>query len=173
MRRRWVLVLLPLLVPAACGSGPADADELASRAASIGVDPDVVYAVSLDGFEPASQSVGVYGDAGFSVAYTSPAGGFAQLTTDPRGGTDAGCVAVDDQRECVAVHDGVAVRLSAAGDAVDEDTLRAAVEGAHPPSADELAALFADVPDGGEPVDRGDLPPVGDGAPVDPEGAAG
>lgn len=173
--RRRVLLLLPLLTLTACGSsGPADADELAARAASIGVDPDVVYAVSLDGFAPASQSAGVMGDAGFGVAYTAPDGRMAMLTTDPRGAADPGCVVAGDQHECVAVHDGVAVRLSAAADAVDEETLRAAVEGAHAPSADELAALFADAPDGGgAPVERGDLPPSGDGAPIDPEGAAG
>ncbi|RIQ22040.1 hypothetical protein, partial [Jiangella rhizosphaerae] len=155
--RRWVLVwLLPVAVSlAACGSGPADADELAQRAASVGVDPEVVYAVSLDGFEPVSQSVGVSGEAGFSAAYVSDAGELAMLTTDPRGAADTGCAVVDDQHECVAVHDGVAVRLSAAAGAVDEETLRAAVEGAHPPSADELAALFADAPGGGAPVDRG------------------
>lgn len=177
---RWVLPL-GVLVVAACGAEPAEpasGDELAGRAASIGVDPDVVYAVALDGFEPASQSAGVSGDAGFSVAYTSPAG-MVMLTTDPRGGTDTGCVAAGGQQECVAVHDGVAVTLSAAADVVDEDALRAAVAGAHPPSSDELAALFASVPDGGDegggggPVERGDLPPEGDGAPLNPEGAAG
>jgi hypothetical protein len=51
------------------------------------------------------------------------------------------------------------------------------VEDAHPPSADELAALFATIPSGGgaPPVERGDLLPSGDGAPVDgaETGAAG
>ncbi|TDD71988.1 hypothetical protein E1262_04530 [Jiangella aurantiaca] len=190
--RRWVLVLLlpPAVSLAACASGPADADELADRAASVGVDPEVVYAVSLDGFEPVSQSVGVYGEAGFGVAYASSDGGMAMLTTDPRGMTDADCRAADgctpdgdgwyrvsgDQHEYVALHDGVAVALEAPVEAVDEDTLRSAVAGAHPPSADELAALFEQVPDGGgAPVERGDLPPAGDGAPVDSggSGAAG
>ncbi|PZF83442.1 hypothetical protein [Jiangella anatolica] len=173
MRFRWLVVLLlPLL--AGCGSSEAaDAGELADRAASIGVDPDVVYAVSLDGFAPASQSTGVVGDAGFGVAYTSPSGGLVMLSTDPHGGADAGCVAAGGQQECVAVHDGVAVRLTAAADVLDEETLRAAVEDAHPPTSDELAALFADAPSGGAPVERDDLPPSGDGAPIDPEGAAG
>ncbi|WP_116947075.1 hypothetical protein [Jiangella endophytica] len=173
---RWVLVVALFAVPA-CGSEsgePASGEELASRAASIGVDPEAVYAVSLDGFEPASQSVGVSGEAGFSAAYVSADGGVAMLTTDPRGGTGTGCVVAGDQRECVAVHDGVAVTLSAGADVADEDTLRAAAEGAHPPSADELAELFEAVPDGdGAPVERGDLPSSGDGAPLDPEGAAG
>ncbi|MBB5788212.1 hypothetical protein [Jiangella mangrovi] len=174
---RWV-VPLGVLMMAACGSEsaePASDDELSSRASSIGVDPDVVYAVSLDGFEPASQSVGVSGEAGFSTAYVSAAGGMVMLTTDPRGGTDPGCVAAGDQQECVAVHDGVAVTLTAPAGVADEETLRAAVEDAHPPSSDELDALFASVDggDGGSPVERGDLPAEGDGAPLDPEGAAG
>ncbi|SDU88528.1 hypothetical protein [Jiangella alkaliphila] len=169
---RRLVVPLAVLVVAACGSEPADGDELASRAASIGVDPDAVYAVSLDGFEPASQSVGVSGDAGFSTAYVSPEGGIAMLTTDPSGGADAGCVVAGDQHECVAVHDGVAVTLSAPVELVDEDTLRAAVDDARPPNAEELDELLPGV-DGGTPVERGDLPPSGDGAPLDPEGAAG
>lgn len=172
--RRWGPLLL-LASLAACGSEsgePASADAVAERAAAVGVDPKVVYAVSLDGFEPASQSVGVSGDAGFSTAYVSPDGGIAMLTTDPRGGADAGCVVAGDQHECVAVHDGVAVTLSAGADVADEETLRAAVEDAHPPTAAELDELFPGV-DGGAPVERGDLPPAGDGAPLDPEGAAG
>ncbi|TDC49170.1 hypothetical protein E1212_18925 [Jiangella ureilytica] len=173
---RWV-VPLGVVTVAACGSAAADADELASRAAAIGVDPDVVYAVALDGFEPVSQSVGVSGDAGFSTAYVSAEGGVVMLTTDPRGATSTGCGVSGEQQECVAVHDGVAVTLTAPAGVVDEDALRAAVAGAHPPSSEELAALFASMPadggDGGGPVERGDLPAEGDGAPLDPEGAAG
>lgn len=176
VKRRWILLVPVLPFAAACGSEAAASDaELADRAASVGVDPEVVYAVSLDGFAPASQSAGVHGDAGFGIAYTSPAGGTAMLTTDPSGTAGPGCVSSGGQHACVAVHDGVVVTLSAPADAVDEDTLRAAVEGAHRPTADELAALFEAAPDGGEPVERGDLPPAGDGAPIDgaETGAAG
>ncbi|TDE02417.1 hypothetical protein [Jiangella asiatica] len=200
--RRWTLLLsgLSVLALAACGTesaaGPAPADQLADRAAEIGVAPEMMYAVSLDGFAPAWQSIGVHGDSGYNAAYVSTDGAVAMLTVDPRGMTDADCparplataadpaAAVEctaegdgwyrvsgDQHEYVAVHDGVAVALGAGVGTVDREALADAVAGAHPPTADELDELFP--PErgdpGGAPVDRGDLPAEGDGAPINYE----
>jgi hypothetical protein len=58
-------------------------------------------------------------------------------------------------------------------DASPADLLTAAKK-VHVPSVAELEQLFSDVPKTpGEPVERGDLPEDGDGAPIDPTGLGG
>ncbi|MYZ39069.1 MULTISPECIES: hypothetical protein [unclassified Streptomyces] len=71
--------------------------------------------------------------------------------------------------------DGPVVRLSAERATVDRETLRRAVESAHPATDTELDALLPEQTAPASPVERGDLPPVGDGAPNNsvPEGASG
>lgn len=204
MSRRRIAFMFVLLVAAgpaaACGeesaASPAPDDLLAERAAQIGVSPEVIYAVSLDGFTPAWQSIGPYGESGYNAAYVSPDGGLAMLTVDPRGMTDTDCpqrplatagasadvecTADDtgwyrvsgDQHEYVVVHDGAAVALSAGVGAVDRDALADAVADAHPPTTDELEELFPPERDSdrGESVERGDVPAEGDGAPLNPDG---
>ena len=55
------------------------------------------------------------------------------------------------------------------------EDLKAAAQAAHVPSAAELEFLFSDAPElpTGPPVERGDLPENGDGAPIDEPGPGG
>lgn len=84
------------------------------------------------------------------------------------------------QHEYAVPEDGHLVRISAATAAVDRDTLRAAALAAHRPTDAELAVLLPprhhdkpQPPPDGMPIERGDLPPVGDGAPNNEVGASG
>ncbi|WP_413254428.1 hypothetical protein [Streptomyces europaeiscabiei] len=84
------------------------------------------------------------------------------------------------QHEYAVSEDGHLVRISAATAAVDRDTLRAAALAAHRPTDAELAVLLPprhhdkpQPPPDGMPIERGDLPPVGDGAPNNEVGASG
>lgn len=85
------------------------------------------------------------------------------------------------QHEYAVPQDGHVVRIGAATAAVDRDVLRAAALAAHRPDDAELAALLPHPhhdgkptrPHDGMPVERGDLPPVGDGAPNNDVGASG
>ncbi|MEV6652070.1 hypothetical protein [Streptomyces sp. NPDC051219] len=68
------------------------------------------------------------------------------------------------------------VRLSADTARVDRETLRVAARSAHPADEAELDDLLPEAPgaaSGGQPVERGDLPPVGDGAPDNEGGTSG
>jgi hypothetical protein len=71
--------------------------------------------------------------------------------------------------------DGHVIRLVGDADRLDRAVLRAAAEAVHRPDAEELTALLPPAPEGSatEPVERGDLPPVGDGAPDNEVGASG
>ncbi|PSL03262.1 hypothetical protein CLV30_108174 [Haloactinopolyspora alba] len=120
MARRWlwsVLFVCVLALPG-CGDDAEVQQELADRAAEIGVSAELIRVVDLPDHQPAWQSV------------SAPAG------------------------------------------AVDAETLRQAVEGAHAPDAGELEELFPAEhrPPERTPVERGDLPPHGDGAPQNPDG---
>jgi hypothetical protein len=90
------------------------------------------------------------------------------------------------QHEYAVQRAGNVVRISAATAAVDRDVLRAAARAAHRPTDSELACLLppprhstvpregkTPLPADGTPVERGDLPPVGDGAPDNEVGASG
>ncbi|MFG6503392.1 hypothetical protein [Microbacterium sp. P05] len=58
-------------------------------------------------------------------------------------------------------------------DAPSADLL-AAAEAAHVPSEGQLELLFSDAPEApATPVERGDLPENGDGAPIQPTGPGG
>ena len=83
-----------------------------------------------------------------------------------------------DQHEYAARRDGLDVRVAAASVVLDAEELRLAAVGSHVPTANELDALIPPEATGDEtrpgtgdaPVERGDLPPVGDGAPINPDG---
>ncbi|WRZ54552.1 hypothetical protein OG622_12310 [Streptomyces sp. NBC_01314] len=84
------------------------------------------------------------------------------------------------QHEYAVPEGGHLVRISAATAAVDRDVLRAAALAAHRPTDAELAALLPPChhdrpphPHDGMPTERGDLPPVGDGAPDNEVGTSG
>ncbi|GHC47588.1 hypothetical protein [Streptomyces flavofungini] len=68
---------------------------------------------------------------------------------------------------------GLRVQLSADPRLVDRDTLRAAAEQAHRADAAELDAVLPKKTSPATPVERGDIPRDGDGAPQDPPGAGG
>ncbi|MEU2280778.1 hypothetical protein ABZ614_02200 [Streptomyces sp. NPDC013178] len=181
------LLLAPVLLTA-CGTedaGAADPAELKARARASGIHPDAVYVTEAPGgYTLAQQSVGVYGGDGFSATYVSRKnGGQLRLTVD-RGtmtaetcptqppaddsGTRADCTREGDLwyrggGEYVVPKKGFLVRIG--GEGVPRDVLREAAEKVHRPSADELDTLLPPAPAGGEPVERGDLPPEGDGAP--------
>ncbi|MFF0681388.1 hypothetical protein ACFYVW_22795 [Streptomyces tendae] len=177
----------------ASAAGPAadpGTGELASRAQAMGVAPELVYVTDAPGFTLARQSVGVLGDDGFSATWVDgetnallrlavdrgtitagtcpeqPVGDMSgEHTTCERDGgawyrTGAG------RHEYALSEEGHVVRVSAETDAVPRDVLRAAALAAHRPDAAETDALLPSVePAPATPVERGDLPPYGDGAP--------
>ena len=191
-RVRYVpLVLLApvLLGLGACASlggtpAPADADAIAARVQAVGIAPDLVYVTDLDGFDLATQSVGVMGTDGMSATYTRVDGAAMATVTlstsrpgDPQPDpAPAPCADLPDADApvlaCQVERGEALVRLDAQG--VDPATLRAAGEAVRVPGTAELDAVFADVPEElGPPVERGDLPGQGDGAPLDPTGEGG
>ncbi|MEU5143233.1 hypothetical protein [Streptomyces sp. NPDC021139] len=177
----------------ASAAGPAAAPgtgELASRAQAMGVAPELVYVTEAPGFTLAQQSVGVLGDDGFSATWVDrdtnallrlavdrgtltaatcpeqPVGDMSgEHTTCARDGgawyrTGAG------RHEYALPEEGHVVRVSAETDAVPRDVLRAAALAAHRPDAAETDRLLPSAePAPTTPVERGDLPPFGDGAP--------
>ncbi|CAA22792.1 MULTISPECIES: membrane protein [Streptomyces] len=177
----------------ASAAGPAAAPgtgELASRAQAMGVAPELVYVTEAPGFTLAQQSVGVLGDEGFSATWVDggtnallrlavdrgtitvgtcpeqPVGDMpGEHTTCERDGkawyrTGAG------RHEYALPEEGHVVRVSAEQDAVPRDVLRAAALAAHRPDAAETDRLLPSAePAPATPVERGDLPPFGDGAP--------
>ncbi|MEU8779128.1 hypothetical protein [Streptomyces sp. NPDC048606] len=159
--------------------------EARARAAQIAVEN--VYVTGAPGFAPAVQSAGVSGDDGFSVTYVHTGTGARIDLTAERRPLDTvcgrGCVpdgglwyrAGDAGEHAYAVErDGLLVRLAADPAKVDRATLREAAKAAHPASDAELdAVLPAPRGDAGPPPTRGDLPPVGDGAPNNEVGASG
>ncbi|MER5436158.1 hypothetical protein [Streptomyces sp. NPDC002588] len=193
------LLLLPVLLTA-CGDerpgAAADPTELASRSQALGIAPELVYTTDVPGYTLAQQSVGVYGDDGFSASYFSrERGTFFQLAVDRGTMTSGSCpdqpVAGTDGASTTCVRDGdtwyrttdgmseyavpgkdLVIRVS--GDGVPRDDLRRAAQNAHRPTAGELDGLLPSAPArGGQPVERGDLPPEGDGAPNNDVGVGG
>ena len=118
--RALPLLLLPALslLLAGCGTEKADAGagtpsastapattaEIASRARSLGFDPDLVYVIDPPGFTLAEQSVGV-SDVGLSIAYTDlKTGVVITLRVEPGTMTDANCTtqaAFSEHMTCV------------------------------------------------------------------------
>lgn len=186
---------------AGAGAEAPDRAELEARAAALQTRPEHVYVTEADGFDLAEQSVGVLGDDGFSATYVSGGGGTITLAVE-RGRVDpASCAALPltsatgaggpagapcekdgegwyraagGSHEYVRAENGLRIRVGADTGAVDRDTLRGAAERAHRASDAELDAVLPERgPGAGEPVERGDLPPVGDGAPRNDVGASG
>lgn len=200
IRRPSVLALLvvPVLLLGACaslgGAGatptptptptstvPATPRDIESWATAGGFAPELVYVADVEGFSLAQQSVGVVGDDGFSATYTregDDALALVRLTTartsvvDPSAVTP--CDELPDQPTsllCGVVRGEVFVALE--GEDVDAATLRAAGKGVRVPTVGELPIVFSEVRAPGKPVERGDLPEEGDGAPIDPEHVGG
>jgi hypothetical protein len=186
-----VLALVPgVLAVGACGgfggaaeratTDAADRTAIATWSEPAGIAPDLVYLTEIDGFDLATQSVGVMGDDGMSAIYLKHAGkgvGTVMLTTarDP-GASVVSCAELPDSTQtpvrCSVERGDAHVVLE--GQDVEPSTVRAAAEAVRVPTADELGDLFADLPQMPDtPVERGDLPPGGDGAPLDPPAAGG
>ncbi|NEY32521.1 hypothetical protein GTU99_10010 [Streptomyces sp. PRKS01-65] len=183
----------------AASAAPAGRGELDARARALGVAPELVYVTEASGYTLAQQSVGVLGDDGFSATYVAPGTGTQLRLAVERGSIDAGncperpvgdltgepAACVRDGglwyrtgagwHEYAVPGDGHVVRVSGEADAVPRGVLRAAARAAHRPGAAEAATLLPPAaPAATEPpVERGDLPPFGDGAPRNDVGAGG
>ncbi|MFI6333637.1 hypothetical protein [Streptomyces sp. NPDC050535] len=177
--------------------GPAGPDrtELDARARASQIAPELVYVTEAPGFTVAQQSVGVYGGDGFSAAYWSQeTGGQIQLYADRGTVTAKSCAEPSPGQHADCERDGpgwyrtgsgqheyllpekgdVVVRVVADSAMVDRAVLLDAAEAVHRPGNTELAALFpTPAPTATAPVERGDLPPVGDGAPDNEVGTSG
>ncbi|MFI2432836.1 hypothetical protein [Streptomyces sp. NPDC018693] len=166
----------------------ADPAELSARATALGIAPEHVYTTDAPGYTLAQQSVGVYGGDGFSATYVSrETGAQLHLSVDRGTLTAENCPtwpaadASATRTPCTRTGDtwsrgtgegtayllpkqGHIIRITGEG-GTPSDALRTAADNVHRPTAEELNTLLPPAAQGGEPVERGDLPPVGDGAP--------
>ncbi|MFD9907851.1 hypothetical protein [Streptomyces sp. NPDC059063] len=173
------------------GSAP-DHAELKARALAAQTRVEHVYLTEADGYEAAKQSAGVLGDDGFQVTYVKRDGGQQFTVYVDRGAVDdkncrtappaakscekdgKGWYRVTAERhEYARSENGLRIQVAADPKAVSRAVLRAAAEKVHRADDRELDAILPERVPGGEPVERGDLPPNGDGAPQDPPGAGG
>ncbi|RKN47138.1 hypothetical protein [Streptomyces hoynatensis] len=154
-------------------AGVPERAELAARATALGTPLDLVYALDVPGFALARQSVGPAGDDGFQATWVSDADGrLIHLMVEDLGRPDADLHYDDGVRGFVRTEEGRTVTVDADPADVPRDVLREAAESAHPAGPTELAEILPE-PQQSQPVERGDLPPEGDGAPLNPEGASG
>lgn len=175
---------------------PAAREVLAQRATAAGISPDLVYVTGVDGYDLAPQSVGLTGAEGMSASWVNTqTGGILTVRTDRGTLTTETCPEVplwdtlDDVtctsegdiwhrfsgsvEEYIVARDGALIRVTGANLA-DPADLEAAAEAVRVPSDAELDLLFSDLPDGpAQPIERGDLPENGDGAPIDPSSPGG
>ncbi|MFJ9249866.1 hypothetical protein [Streptomyces sp. NPDC101776] len=174
-------------------ASPADPAELASRAKALGLDPDLVHVIDPPGFTLAQQSVGA-SDVGLSIAYTSlKSGAVINLRVEPGTMTDANCATqaaftehmtcVRDgtawyrtgggQIEYVLAEKGHLVHVGAEQGKVSRALLHKAVRSVRRPYESELAVVLPPARAVTSPVERGDLPTNGDGAPDNSVGKGG
>ena len=186
-RRAAIVLAVPaiLALGACAGSGgagdPALPTAIATWSEPAGIAPDLVYVTDVEGFELNTQSVGVMGDDGMSAIYVRYGGealATVMLTTSrDLTSNDVPCAELPDSSEpapvlrCAVERGDAYIALD--GEDVDAATVRAAAEAVRVPRADELDHLFADVQVAEAPVERGDLPSEGDGAPLNEPGPGG
>ncbi|GAA3704072.1 membrane protein [Nonomuraea antimicrobica] len=173
---RTLPAMLVLVVLSGCGSGSALSQTVIDQAARQGVAPDLMYVVDLPGYELAEQSAGAVGEEGFGAVYTAPGGQQVELRVD-RGpykcvGTcerdgDGWYTEHEGRQEYVAVRASHYVRLTSQAEQVERAVLKQAAEGARPAVGDGTPSPPP------SPVERGDLPENGDGAPIQPTGPGG
>ncbi|HEY9308784.1 MAG TPA: hypothetical protein VIP82_13370 [Microbacterium sp.] len=179
------------------GTDAADPSVIAERASAVGIAPELVFTTQVDGYDLAPQSVGTGAADGMSATWVDETTGAmltirtdrGELTADSCAETplweapDEPVTCTDEEgvwhrsggslHEYIAVRDGALIRVTGMNDAPPEELL-AAAKAVHVPSDAELELLFSDLPEApGEPVERGDLPENGDGAPIDPVGPGG
>ena len=175
----------------------ASPDAIAERADAVGIAPELVYTTDVDGYDLAPQSVGPTGGIGISATwFNNSTGAMLTIRTEPGELTAASCASTplwegpDEPVTCAEeqgvwhrvggdVHEYVAQRgdaqiwVTGSSNAPPEHLLQAA-NAARVPSDAELERLFSDLPaTPAGPVERGDLPENGDGAPIDPSGPGG
>jgi hypothetical protein len=200
VRAASVLLALSLAgcaTPAGNTAEAADADAIAAQAAALGIAPELVYTTDVEGYDLAPQSVGPSGSDGMSATWVGDGtGAMVTLRTERGELTEATCVAMplwdafdapvtctDEDgvwhrsgggiHEYAAVSGDAIIRVIGGNDAPQDD-LRSAAQAVHVPSDAELERLFSAVPERPTaPVERGDIPENGDGAPVDPVGPGG
>ncbi|MEU6500984.1 hypothetical protein ABZ895_15635 [Streptomyces californicus] len=179
--------------PSGSAAPAPDRAELEARAAALQTVAEHVWVTEAPGFALARQSVGVLGDDGFGSAYTAPDGGRIQLSVERRPHAAADCTdaagpattceqdgeqwyrASESGHAYAREQDGLVVTLSGTRQEVNRETLRAAALAAHRADDRELDEVLPPLSgsSGQQPVERGDLPPVGDGAPNNDVGASG
>lgn len=173
------------------GAPPApDHAALEARARYAQTRVEHVYVTEAEGYAPALQSAGVVGDDGFRIVYVNKDGGDVTLSAERRPFRAEECVAgPPDGDGCEAEGDGWYRR---AGDrhaylrnenglrvevdaplTVPRELLKQAAAKAHRADDAELDAVLPKSTGPGGSVERGDLPPVGDGAPDNSVGASG
>ncbi|WP_228181549.1 hypothetical protein [Streptomyces anulatus] len=176
-----------------------DRAELEARARAAQTVAEHVWVTEAPGYTLARQSVGVIGDDGFGSVYTTAEGGQIQLRVERRAHAGADCTkdpapAGGQEPPVTCERDGeqwyratesghayaqeqgdLVVTVSGAREEVDRAALRGAALAAHRADDHELDQVLppAGEASGRQPVERGDLPPVGDGAPNNDVGASG
>ncbi|WP_084962457.1 hypothetical protein [Thermoactinospora rubra] len=190
--KRISLGLAAVLALSACGSQGAVSQAVIDQARAQGVAPDLIYVVDVPGFELNEQSVGGVGEEGFGAFYVSPDGKHVQLRVDRGSFSDTLCPdrPVTDaepvrapvrcsrdeagwyrqgggRHEYVAVRGDALIVLAGSLADVDRETLKTAIAGARR----AVATGSPSAPP--SPVERGDLPTVGDGAPNNEVGPGG
>ncbi|MFD4373556.1 hypothetical protein [Streptomyces sp. NPDC058486] len=196
MRLRTAPLLLLLLAATGCGTVTAgappapDRAALEARAQYAQTRLEHVYVTEAEGYAPALQSAGVVGDDGFQIVYVRQGGGNLTLTAERRPFSAEECAAgpaggdtcepegdgwyrrTGDQHAYLRNEDGLRVEL-AAPLTVPRELLKEAAGKAHRADDTELDAVLPKATGADGPVERGDLPPVGDGAPDNSVGASG
>ncbi|WP_127817713.1 hypothetical protein [Microbacterium sp. CPCC 204701] len=193
----FVAVALGGCASAAPGRDAADPDQIAERASAAGIAPELVYITEVDGYDLAPQSVGSGAAGGMSATwFNETTGAMVTIRTDRGEMTAESCAqtplweAPDEPVTCadeegvwhrsgggvheyIVVQDGAAIRVTGMNNAAPTDLLAAAMA-VRVPSDAELELLLSDLPEApGAPVERGDVPQNGDGAPIDPVGPGG
>jgi hypothetical protein len=178
--------------------GPAPLPEdTYQRVLSQGANPALVYTIELSGFELAEQSAGVLGDSDYGAVYLpaeppfttevylevkggpydvsrcerdplqGPSGGFPATVVQCEPDADGWYRTSGEWHEYVVSSAGHHLTVGAPSDAVDRGALTKAALDAR--RQDETTTSPAPP---SSPATRGDLPTIGDGAPVDPHGTS-
>lgn len=178
----------------------ADPEAIAARAGILGIAPDLVFTTEVDGFDLAPQSVGAADAEGMSATwFNADTGGMITLRTHRDEVTAESCAELPvwdapdapvtcteeegvwhregaGAHEYLTAHDGAAILVLGVNGTSAED-LAAAARAVRVPTDADLALMFLDAPTPPAtptaPVERGDLPENGDGAPIDPVGPGG
>ncbi|MET8154869.1 hypothetical protein ABZT47_00770 [Sphaerisporangium sp. NPDC005289] len=192
MGRVLVISFVVVAVLSGCGSQGVLSQTLIDQARAQGAAPDLIYVVDLPGYELAEQSVGVIGEEGFGSFYVSPEGRRVELRVDRGSFSDGQCTGTPitnaepptapvrcdhdevgwyrqggGRHEYTAIRGDHYIRLAGGLADVDRAALKAAVAGARPATGTGTPSPPP------SPVERGDLPTSGDGAPNNEVGPGG